>query len=301
MNDTANIIFDDRKIMTHSDNNNNNNEATSYSYSMSTGNYLKSVRLKKNFTEEDIYKSLKIKARIISAIENQHYNYLPDTISVSALVKQYAQLLGLDGVAISTAYKNEMIGTDQKIEVVFPDKLPSSCRPFKKSIFATLIMLALYSVWHFLSNTHNILPNITETSQIATDEKTISPAKKISAQSEISETFDTISLDIKPAIDFKIIKKPDIILKTASGDSWIEIKDTTKNRIIYSGILKDGDSYKVPSDLTGLRLKAGNSYPLSIMINGEALKILPKKNRVLRNFNIDSDALLEAYKKQQQE
>ena len=298
MNDTDNLTFDDTKIMTNSDN--NKNDTTLHTHSMSTGSYLKSIRLKKNLTEDDIYKSLKIKARIISAIENQHYTSLPDTISVSALVKQYASLLGLDGVEISTAYKNEMIGTDQKIEVVFPDKLPSSFRPFKKSIFATLIMLGLYSVWHFLSNTHNILPNITETSQIATDEKTITPAQKVSTLSE-SDTIDNATLDIKPVIDFKIIKTPDIMLKTAGGDSWIEIRDIKKNRIIYSGILKDGDSYKVPSDLTGLRLKAGNSYPLSIIINGETLKILPKNNRVLRNFNIDSDVLLEAYKKQKQQ
>jgi hypothetical protein len=47
-----------------------------------------------------------------------------------------------------------------------------------------------------------------------------------------------------------------------------------------------------------LRLKAGNSIPLSITINNEIIDILPKDNRVLRNFNIDSENLLKIYNQQ---
>ena len=85
-------------------------------------------------------------------LNSQHYTSLPDTVTVAALVRQYSQFLGLDAIQMSTAYKNEMNGTDQKIEVIFPDKLPSSFRPFKNSIFITLALLCVYFVWHFLNN-----------------------------------------------------------------------------------------------------------------------------------------------------
>jgi hypothetical protein len=261
---------------------------------LTTGAYLKSVRLQKNLTEEDIYKYLKIKARIVVAIENHHYTSLPHTVTVAALVRQYALFLGLDPVDISTAYKKEMTGTDQKIEVVFPDKLPSSFKPFKQSIIATLIVLAVYFVWHLLGSTSNLVPQVSP----VTNTDIVDDTQSSKIQADTVTESETVTQEITPVIHFDIIKTPQILLKATGGQSWIEVKDIKNNRVIYSAILQNGESYKIPSDLTGLRLKAGNSIPLSITINNEIIDILPKDNRVLRNFNIDSENLLKIYNQQ---
>lgn len=267
---------------------------------MKTGAYLQSVRIQKNLTEDDIYKSLKIKARIIKAIESQHYTSLPDTVTVAALVRQYSQFLGLDAIQMSTAYKNEMNGTDQKIEVIFPDKLPSSFRPFKNSIFITCALLGIYFVWHFLNNVNNIIPEVTPAFDKVANTSDSSEVESVDSAPETTseDAVSTVTQEITPVVDFKIVRTPEFALQATGGDSWIEVKDSKNNRVIYSAILKNGDSYKIPSDLTGLLLKAGNSVPLSITVNGESLDILPKTNRVLRNFNIDTKNLLGYYTKQ---
>lgn len=294
---------DTRDDGTFNDNNNNNSQSTRAVpiKTAKAGAYLQSVRLEKKLTEEDIYKNLKIKARIIKAIENQHYTSLPDSVTVSALVRQYAKFLGLDPIEMSNIYKNEMNATDHKIEVVFPDKLPSSFRPFKNSILITVILLAIYCAWNMLNNMKNIVPHIPPVfdssvqKQQPTQETPVTPS-----QSEIisENNSDIVTQEIVPVIDFKIIRKPEVLLQAQGADSWIELKDSQRKRVIYSAILKNGESYKIPSDVAGLRLKAGNSSPLVFTINGEPLDILPKNNRVLRNFNIDVQYLLDYYTKQ---
>jgi hypothetical protein len=81
---------------------------------LETGAYLKSIRLQRNLTEDDIYTKLKIKARIITAIENHHYANLPDTVTVAALVRQYAAFLGLDGLVLTTKLRLFFLTNSQR-------------------------------------------------------------------------------------------------------------------------------------------------------------------------------------------
>lgn len=258
---------------------------------VTTGEYLKSIRLQKKITENDIFSNLKIKPRIIKAIENNDYANLPDTVTVVALVRQYANFLSLDGGEISNSYKNEISGTEQKIDVIFPDKLPSSFRPFKQSILVTCILLAVYFFLSTLNSTNNILPDIKPIVENDNNNKT-------GDNIETTKYSDIITQEIIPILHFDIIRKPEIMVQAKGDNSWIEIKDTITKRVIFSGILKDGDTFKIPYELKGLQLKAGNSSPLSIKINDDILDIFPKNSRVLRNFSVDADKLLEIYTRQ---
>lgn len=258
---------------------------------MATGNFLRSVRIKKQLSETDIEKRLNIKKRIICAIEDHEYKKLPDTVTATALVRQYAKFLGLDAKKLGDDYKKEMEGTDQKIEVVFPNRLPPSFKPFRNALPITLAILGIYFVWQYINDIDGMMPVVQPASEIIAD---------ISADSlgiELSENLEN-NFVIEPEIHFEVIRKPEILLKADGGDSWIEIKNTTNQQIIYSAILKDGQTFKIPNDVSGLRLKAGNSSPLHIIINDKELDIMPNDSRVLRDFNLDSDRLLEYYKSQ---
>jgi hypothetical protein len=262
----------------------------------STGNYLQRVRLSKNISEAEISQVLKIKPRIIHAIENHHYDCLPDTTSVSALVRQYAQFLGLNGVEIARNYKNEINGIGQKIDVTFPEKLPSSFKPVKKTFIVILCLLCAFGIWNFLGARDNLLPKM-------------NTSKKIVHLTPLSDTINKpvsgsgnrkYTLEIVPFVHFTVIKKPEIIIHAKGGEAWIEIKNSENKQIIFSGILKDNASYTVPNALSGLILKAGNSAPLSISVNGQILdNILPKSSRVLRNFSLNPEELLKLSKDNQ--
>ncbi len=255
---------------------------------LTTGAYLQSVRLKKDISLEQVHKQLNIKPRIITAIEQSYYDQLPDTTTVSALVKQYANFLSLNGNEMSKYYKNEMSGTDQKIDVTFPEKLPSSFKPFRKAITLSIILMVGYGIWNFLNGAEEILPNIQPPVSLSLNQDN---TEVQGGGAEIPTILDKVELEIIPEITFEILKTPELTLVVSGGDSWVEIKDTQKNRVIFSSVLKNGETYKVPSDIKGLTLKAGNSAPLSILLNGEKLDVLPKDSRVLRNFSLDIEDL----------
>jgi hypothetical protein len=155
-------------------------------------------------------------------------------------------------------------------------------------------------VWHILNDTDNFLPQITSVVNVDTDKKS---SKDVTVHTDAKlkpKPYKTLSQEIIPTIHFKIIKSPDIFIKATHDDSWLEITDIHTNRIIYSAILKNGQSYKIPVNISGLRLKAGNTSPLSIVVNGQILPILPKNNRVLKNFDIDYSRLLKIYEETHQ-
>ena len=75
---------------------------------------LKAEREKRNISVDDIKEQLKIRPRLLQAIECGLYKELPDATTVGALVKSYANFLGLDGAVFSQNYRDEMQGMEKK-------------------------------------------------------------------------------------------------------------------------------------------------------------------------------------------
>jgi cytoskeletal protein RodZ len=273
------------------------------------GAYLRSIRLKKALSENDIHKILKIKPRIITAIETHNYKLLPDTVTVTALVRQYALCLDLKNAhELSLAYKKKMQGTEQKIEVIFPDKLPSAFRPFKRAFFLTGFFVVFYFILNLLNNMDDILPNIMPVSDIIKTDKNnnVIDNNELNKNNVSQSNLESLSSNKKvffkiiPIVHFDVLQEPTFMLKAKGGDSWIEIKKSTSKVLLYSGILKDGQVYNIPHNIKQLVLKAGNSDVLTIEKDGQLLDIIPKNSRVLRNFKIDTDFLLDFYHKKYQ-
>src|SRR5438874_1619616 len=61
------------------------------------GETLRRERLKRNLDLDYISHELKISRRLLDAIESDQYDRLPGGVFAKAFVRQYAQLLGLDG------------------------------------------------------------------------------------------------------------------------------------------------------------------------------------------------------------
>lgn len=272
---------------------------------IATGARLRAIRQEKGHSEADIEQRLNIKQRIVTAIEEHDYDTLPDTITVSALVRQYANFLGLDGQTFGNNYKYEMSGTDQKIEVVFPDRLPSSFKPFRNAIPFTLCIVAACFIWNYYSELDGLLPEMPSSTEIS---KAVSGDNSVTTQNDdVQKVVKEVKkneilkpeLTIKPNIHFQVIRDPKIVLEAYKGKSWVQIKDPDNRQVIYAANLSTGQSFRIPNYMKSLRLKAGNSGPLRITINGQKIGILPKQSQVLRNFKIDPDYLIRYYTDQE--
>lgn len=72
------------------------------------GNKLKSAREEKGLSIADIEKATKIQSRYLTAIENNEFDKLPGDFYVRAFIRQYAQVVGLDGKELLSEYHEEV-------------------------------------------------------------------------------------------------------------------------------------------------------------------------------------------------
>lgn len=72
------------------------------------GDKLRSAREAKGLSIEDIEKATKIQGRYLTAIEQNEFDKLPGDFYVRAFIRQYAQIVGLDGKQLLSEYHNEI-------------------------------------------------------------------------------------------------------------------------------------------------------------------------------------------------
>ena len=72
------------------------------------GNKLKNAREAKGLSIEDIEKATKIQSRYLTAIENNEFDKLPGDFYVRAFIRQYAQVVGLDGKELLSDYHEDV-------------------------------------------------------------------------------------------------------------------------------------------------------------------------------------------------
>ncbi|MBM4402034.1 MAG: helix-turn-helix domain-containing protein [Candidatus Cloacimonetes bacterium] len=71
------------------------------------GEILKSERIKKGLSLEEIAKQTKIKLEFLKAIEDQDYQKLPSSAYAKGFVRNYAQTLGLDVTKLMAFFRRE--------------------------------------------------------------------------------------------------------------------------------------------------------------------------------------------------
>jgi cytoskeleton protein RodZ len=81
---------------------------------------------------------------------------------------------------------------------------------------------------------------------------------------------------------------PDIEIR-AVADSWIQVRGADQ-AIVFSRVLKSGESYRVPH--SGLLLRTGNAGALAITVGGKPAPALGPSGAVRRDVMLDPEALL---------
>jgi cytoskeleton protein RodZ len=76
----------------------------------------------------------------------------------------------------------------------------------------------------------------------------------------------------------------------ARGDSWVQVRDTRANQVILDRVLRDGDTFQVPSR-EGLVLTTGKAENLEILLNDEPSPVLSGATGVRRGIVLDVDRL----------
>ncbi len=112
------------------------------------GSEMRSIRISRGLALEDVAERLKIKASVLSALEEGQEDNLPGRIYTLGFIRAYAEFLGLDGAEAVARYKREHDISVQPVELNFPVPPPSSGLP-KKWIMLVAIgaAVAIFAGW----------------------------------------------------------------------------------------------------------------------------------------------------------
>ncbi len=112
------------------------------------GSEMRSIRISRGMALEDVAERLKIKASVLSALEEGQEDNLPGRIYTLGFIRTYAEFLGLDEAEAVARYKREHDISIQPVELNFPVPPPSSGLPKKWIMLAAIgAAVAIFAGW----------------------------------------------------------------------------------------------------------------------------------------------------------
>ena len=158
------------------------------------GDKLRSAREAKGLSIEDIEKATKIQGRYLTAIEQDDFDKLPGDFYVRAFIRQYAQVVGLDGKQLLSEYHNDIpqAEPDEYVEDSIDNKSEevSKTTSNKKKIWKEylpriivgvgiiLAVLVCYMVYAHFSASDNQPDNSANDVSVSSDNNTTKPKKR---------------------------------------------------------------------------------------------------------------------------
>jgi len=257
------------------------------------GEYLKSERLKKGYSIEDIQEMTKIRTRYIQAIETGNYDILPGKFYARAFIKNYAEVLDLNTNDIISKLEREL---PLEIENGIPQS-PRKRNIIKKPnimffnfshkiiifLFVSIIVFFIYQfiVTNYNKNNKNLTtpstPEINYNNQLINNENnhttnTTDNAPKTDIIKDVILTKLNSTYTGKTLTDNYVVKNANsinLVVNAVKGDCWFELK-AENNKVIETGIIKKGN--KKDWTLTNKAIiKFGALNNLEVSVNNNKL------------------------------
>lgn len=237
----------------------------------SIGQILKTARIEKNLTLEDIEKATSIRCKYLQAIEEDKFSETPGEVFVKGIIRTYGNYLGLDGLELVNMYKANKTGQviddikSEGIREVNNVKLNISLKPqknigdgssfsmsqnrfpLKKIIIGTIAVTVLGFGYLGVGKLMDMIPAGTDNDV------------KVAASSDQS-AVEQKNTSVQAAVD-KIV-----VDMQANDQCWLEVKADGKE--IFVGMLQNGDK-KVFEAQDKLIIKYGNIGAMKVNVNGQ--------------------------------
>lgn len=263
-------------------------------------------------------KALNIQIYHLKAIEEGNLNALPEDVYTLGFVRSYANYLGLDRAKCVKDYKEQILfASTHKPVLAAPSPLSESMVPKRAMLILSFILVVGgYIGWLYVSEQADHKDKIVHDMQVFENEEE-NDSSLSNAEPEVEDPFEyeEQAIDANPQgahnkqnVQIESVRQedkkaetplassssteessvsPDIVI-VASQRSWIEIKD--KEKILYRGILKEGESYPVPKG-EELMFATGNAGGVSFLIKGEKTAPLGQTGQVMRKVPLTKESL----------
>lgn len=253
------------------------------------GEELREARNTLGVSLEDAAAQLRINKRYLQALEEGRVKDLPGAAYAVGFVRSYATALGLDPDDAVRRFR-DVSGTavTKSDELVFPEPVPR--RGIPTGVLAALgLALAMggYIAWYQWSgrgervvDTVPPLPPRLERAADAT-----APRETPTAPVVETPAPAPVAAPPPPRID---PDKPRVVVR-AKGESWVQIRDNTVNRVITDRVLRAGETIEIPNR-PGIVLTTGKAENLDILLDGQGVDPFGGPG-VRRNIALEPDRL----------
>lgn len=252
------------------------------------GDKLKSAREAKGLSIEDIEKATKIQSRYLTAIEKNEFDKLPGDFYVRAFIRQYAQVVGLDGKELLSEYHEDVPESkpDEYVENSIDNKSEEvrETTDNKKNLWKNylpriavglgviIVILVVYVLYARLSSggqQRNQADNnsVTVSSQKTSSSSSKKPAKKVAvSQVKVKKISDN---------EYRVtgLKKNRRLVVKAGDTQNISASVTTNGTPTWQSTLiaRQKHTMTLPSDAERVVVTLGNDDGTSITIAGKKI------------------------------
>ncbi|HJE87225.1 DUF4115 domain-containing protein [Levilactobacillus brevis] len=259
------------------------------------GKTLRDARIAKGFTLDDLQQTTKIQKRYLIAIEDQNFDELPGDFYVRAFIKQYADMVDLDGAELLKQFDSALPSTQtqeyvDKVNENNPEtrsqqrKVDDRYVKLRRTIpvigIVIVVLAVLIGIWVAASR------NGSNTKQDNVDSSSVSvsgSSNKSSSSSSKSSSTSSKSSSKKKTASFKQLStttsgstwemknassKPKVAL-SANSSAWVAV--TVNGATSWQGTLSSSTSHTmtIPSSATSVTFKFGNAPETKVKVDGK--------------------------------
>jgi cytoskeleton protein RodZ len=225
----------------------------------------------------EISKTLKIRYRILKAIEDEEFEELPEEVYVKGYIREYSKILNIDPEIAVKAYIQQI--SPPQVE---NEEMPKNEDMYKKKLkiryvlipaLLILVITVIFILFHFSREKTEMPPSSPET-------KKEIPPPSVETKPEISPTVvETFHPAPQEATGVKPWSGVHVLEIFATDTTWFSVNiDNTSTKDI---LLKPEESVKFQAK-NGFSLKIGNAGGVKLIFDGKEIGKLGEKNQVIK-------------------
>ena len=288
------------------------------------GTRLKKVREEKKIKLSQVSKTLCIRESFLTALEDGEYEVFPALVYAGGFMRSYAVYLGMDEKEVMQQFHKE---TEYMVEksAEIPVAPAKNVIPSRKLLLSLLVLIGIgYGIIQLFNGkednettveTSSIVMDVTEAPVLEADqvqkndvtsenegssvENPVDGAVSEALSNlegsvkEVKASLSTENLDAENPFTGEVFgaKEGSRVSLLATNMVWIEVKSA--DRVIFTRVLKKGESYNAPVLEDVAVLKTGNAGAVSIYLDGQFKKVLGREGHVLKDIKLVPETFID--------